>query len=1469
MAADAPWITQAPDAPWAPIDPSVKEFTDEISKRAKAAVGGIEAVGSMLAATPHFAASGLRGLYELGTGGDVEAGMKQSFEFLPRYEPKTEYGKVGEQALGHAFEKAGELGGQAMEFMAGEGEEDASYPIGQVAGQLALGAFPGFRGRGRPKPTAEMKAMEEAQIKARQPQPVPLPEAPFEAEARYMYPEQFPPKFETVPGMEGFPKRPLDVFEQERQAMYPEQPQPGYRPPVPMEKTPPVEPFEFGAREAIDFPLAREVTDFPHIKAELDVLRTERARLNNLDKTLPEVEHAIRLVEKDMREILKEGGLMTREDMARYKFWEPEVTRNVIEKSQTLRDQTRSIEQLRTKFENLEEGTLVPEIRSLLNKQRGYINPKVFAEGFNEIGVKLGGALRLFAFAARNPMEAKNVPHRIREYATQNSWMMQDQGGAQWQPWLRVVGIEGKTRRPIGLLELGRDGNYLTAQWVHVDPAFRGQGTARQMYTFARELGNDIRASIRRTPEGRKMWESFMKEPDVRYVDDRPTLPRLDKPLYGMKGPLGKQRGAIQFKSDPEYRKFKNDLPKHLRPYAKEMWKNIQKGLEEPKVGNEQVQVIKDVPGLDKLVETFKPLDEMKPTFLAEPDLPGGIIDVINKGALVGNASRIFHKINRGMLSGSEAINRIYDNSMTRWGTTRIRRAIQEADRQIEEVLYKHDGGIVPKWRKLNTKQQIEWSKLTIEGEGKKVFSREELYERGVSDKVVEFYETMRDGLNKEWDYANEVRVLQGHKPLPKREGYFPGKFMGDFYVTVTKMNELGNADLVGLYPGRTIAEVAGFKKMLEAEHPEFTVSEIAEKTLGYNRDGLAHAYGIYHDLQRLVESGSPESQMLGRLIEEFQAQEAGRTAGFYQHLKYKKGIEGASGRNKYKSDKQNAEDMMRTLQVYTHQVFEFGEFAKVAKDFKRLLNKEEFPGKPVAQDYLGWYFDRARGIESKFAQLQQDIINQVAHSFGISGQYPRVGAAALRSYMMWNFLSFHNTRFLFQQVMQPTQFLAQNLNNLNIKYGLNLTQSDLFAGWTKGIADMPEWRPGKPQWVKDDIKWAAENRVYDQSIMEDLNRVVGTKDVTWWALATGNYWIRATEAMGRRQAFLTFDHLLKDKIPDTATRRQVAKEQTDYVMTDYRPAEMPMIYRELGPIGNAFSALARFKHNYYSQLQEFLVNWIRNGYHSEYLVPLVTALTMQQLFGGLMGMPGREDVDIVLNLTKHLVGADNINNTSEMLLGSDWPEWMTHGLMSSITGGDLSASFGAGSVFPKEHTLMPLYTKARDIVMAAYEAATTRTTNALEALGKELLPASGLAQHPFERLTSEGDLTTDPKHRGKGVYRRTEKDWGYRPWSMRSMNESKARQLKWELERNDRILEGEKERLIERAHDDWKQGKDIQKYMKRASEFGMMPNQLVENILAIEKGRRTDWEQQYRGLAPKTPNQIRKYQQLEKYKER
>lgn len=59
---------------------------------------------------------------------------------------------------------------------------------------------------------------------------------------------------------------------------------------------------------------------------------------------------------------------------------------------------------------------------------------------------------------------------------------------------------------PLGHVTFLRVGDHLEAQDVVVQPKFRRQGLATEMYKFARELGNTIKKSNKLTPLGQAFW---------------------------------------------------------------------------------------------------------------------------------------------------------------------------------------------------------------------------------------------------------------------------------------------------------------------------------------------------------------------------------------------------------------------------------------------------------------------------------------------------------------------------------------------------------------------------------------------------------------------------------------------------------------------------------------------------------------------------------------------------------------------------------------------------------------------------------------------------------------------------------------------------------------------------------------------------------------------------------------------------
>lgn len=1462
--------------------PEIDAFGNEIIRRGKAAFGGIEGAASMVSRLPQMA---IGGATALGTGlvtgnwGAVPSVFEDVTEKIPYYKPKTEAGQDFEKMLEFVRSKAGEVGGD---------QSPGLMTANELAFDIATGIIPlGPAMRGRPKPGGDLIAEARANEVKKAAQPT--------AEPKITYLDQTPQQLDM-----GFPREgtiPPDVpsmMERARELTF-EQPLqrqieaagpqadlfndrggqfPGIdrtaemvrqREAVPydglslVDETPQTRTGTI-TPETIDFPLRQEVLTRPDVQEIINSYRAEHARMLEEGATQADIAR----LENAFGEYMQKYGVRNAEEAhgLRRPLYETHAQQLPVQKTDrpnlgqpSKADWTKHEP---TAFE-LGEGPIQLAVDRALSKQAGVFNPGVFVEGFNKAKIALGGAVKLMAFTNR---DLSMLPEKVKDYVLSESGIaVKDYAGrgqyleyGRGGPAFHIVAVDPRNNKPFGIVEFRRKGDYLESDWVTVDPAYRGQGIAKELYTFARELGNDIRASSARTPEGRKMWEAYGKTTKLE-VDSRPVLPRLAEPP--IRGPK-RQEGVIKWQKDPDFEKFKSTLPEYWKKDAKQMYKKYKEMLADTPIKKDEGvrETLSEIPGVKKLLDeyqdNYKSIEELTDTFNQSPDIDGGIIG---------------KTLTYGVLSGGDFVGRVFNSPMVKWGAHKVRSAQREIGRQVADILYNKETGIVPKWQALSKQDKASWSKLVIENEGKRSLSGEELRALGYDQPVIDFYLQTRQALDSMYEYGNAIRVAQGYKPLPKREGYYPAKFLGDFYVTVNKVNpETGMKEIVGLYASDSLREVKGFIKELKNKYQDnYEISPVIEKSRGTNREGFAHAYSVYSDLMRMVETGSPDAQVLQRLIDEYQQQSVKRTAGFFQHEKMKKGIEGSTGRNEFRDQVRNAEDMMRTLQGYTHQLFEYGEFTKIGADFRKLLDQNLFKDKTNTQEYLRWYFDQARGAEGRFAALQNDVIDFVAHQLGFGGSKIRAVGGLARSYLTWNLLSGHNAKFILQQMIQPSQFLAQNLARLRAS-GIEFTPGQMMDAWASGWTDSLSYRGGRAKGdLKSDLDWATKNHIFDQSVMHDLDNLLTDKGTNIWTLLNGNHTIRVTEQFGRMQVFVTFNKLLKNKLP-TKQRLELAGDLTTSLMTDYRPFEMPAMYRMAGPIGTAASSLSRYKHNFFSQLIDFTADWIRSGGKPEKLSPILLTLGVNGLFAGLMGLPGREDLDFLLNILKDYNVVDT--NYTQFVLQSKQPDYISHGLVSALTGADLSASLSAGAVLPSEHSLIPLLSKGIKVVGSAFEAASTRTEATTLDFLKEVLPVS--AGGLMELAKREGEVVMGRGN--EGSVRRsidpTDAAWIKRYLSMRDLGEAKEKAATFEIKKDEDRRKGRVEKLIKRAYEDARQGENIlNKYSEDMQKLNMMPNDLIQGMQRLHRERMTTEAERFGGIPPTSPQQIRKQQELQKYR--
>jgi len=211
---------------------------------------------------------------------------------------------------------------------------------------------------------------------------------------------------------------------------------------------------------------------------------------------------------------------------------------------------------------------------------------------------------------------------------------------------------------------------YIESEWSHVDEAFRKQGIASDVYDFARELGNDIRASSSRTAGGRGLWKKQIERESgsVPESDYRPVLPR-------------KQKGSFDYfdRSKQNFADFKKETEKMLGKGAfpdvvlKALWRDKNEGKRLDTNASPEaaaIDAIDGVPGIrEKLGALFstemKSFEEIAPLIDKAKDIPGSIVS----------------KAGQQLMSGMKAIARYYDNPMLKAIGDHVNAAKQNIDK--------------------------------------------------------------------------------------------------------------------------------------------------------------------------------------------------------------------------------------------------------------------------------------------------------------------------------------------------------------------------------------------------------------------------------------------------------------------------------------------------------------------------------------------------------------------------------------------------------------------------------------------------------------------------------------------------------------------------------------------------------------------------------------------------------------------
>lgn len=781
-------------------------------------------------------------------------------------------------------------------------------------------------------------------------------------------------------------------------------------------------------------------------------------------------------------------------------------------------------------------------------------------------------------------------------------------------------------------------------------------------------------------------------------------------------------------------------------------------------------------------------------------------------------------------------------------------------------------------WNGLSKQEKQKLSDIANEFGAKTELSREQVRSLGGSDKVANAYKVFVDAYRRA---ITEVNKLRPNDPINELPGYFPKFRQGDFKLSVYDPKNPETPIYVDLFWTRGFGGLFGRSKMEKFLKEKFPDMEIKVSTV--DRGNRGNPYNVttvpFEQLMKAMDKGDPRARAIESAIREYSGKR-----GFGRHAIQRKNIGGGelTPNNFYKAFETYIDSAMR----YKSNL----EMTKLDMELKGLTDLNA----PRFKEWASTYIDMAKGgynpgafVNGVYKALE---VLTTAVSFGQFG--PNAPAHIIRAannYFMAKALFFWRPPFLIAQKMQPYQFTPQWLAHYQTQ------------GYTGGVAK------AMYEGQMNILKSLANKENSDfRSFIEDYMAPRGNIDPTMihamdlFGEGTGRghevgRWIMGTapaqivEAIGRLEASAYSYAFFKNSGLKGKDLYVKAEEAVNNIMTDYSRHEMPGWINKSGIIGQMVGPLSTFATNFWSTTALFLKDIGQNPGKIQSYKPMGIHIAQTFIWAGLTGLLGMQVADMGIELLKKIGVLDpKTPNATEAVLTAKTEDGKhavsdlaAFGVISGMTGMNFGASMAAPEMRMPTANSIPGIKLMEEFITNLYGIMKTNATKADRQLFlKTVMPNyvnSLLERYDIDpdtmdfrvRERGEGEIVTDPNKRGFGITRPNEFDKTARLLGTRSLNETRELAGVRQAEATTQLLNQKKSDLIDAGADSimFGKGRPIEELIEDAAKLDMNIKDYLIAVQRAMRNRELEAEQRQYGIVPKTPNQLRKYEQIEAYK--
>lgn len=1284
-------------------------FVNSLPRPVQGAIGGFEALGSMALSTPSIIEGFGRKVYSHLTSDGTEEEKRQkaleaaSNTFIPSVHAKSEMGKVGEELLGlipqKVIESAGNLG---AEFVRGQtflndptlkntgqveqkhGKEgiEAGRTFGELLAEGAMlepivsGGVKAVKNFNKPKELSpELKAVQEemrkqAEEQVKQTRPKELP----------YFPENKEPILVDSAG-EAVPMSQAHSLELFKRAAEEQQRKASLEQPLEFEQVKqPYEPTLIegqASRVEEGIPYKQEV-GFDSINN-----RIENIKQDEINSTWEQYKQQQLAEQAQAKETAWQRAEAAKEPLT----LEPSQGSSLLEK-----------------FSN-DRTTNRPSPNAGKFGQRGAINPEVFAEGFRKIKDVVKKGLEGVRLEAHN----KNGVF----YVTAKDWAGKDVAEVQFL----------------------KHGDNIESGFTIVDKKqYQGKGLPEEMYKFASELGNDIRASDHQTPSGNFMWDRFIEN---KLAEKTPTGQRMIA-----KG----QRGSIGFFGKESYEKFaervRKEIPEAPESAIKAVWEKQQKQQQISVTGTspDKQQALNKLPWYKKMNEAFLPVENVSKAIEELSGYKNDIsyspaVDKLTSGGVVQAAL----KNNRVVTVGVDLVNGLKKN----------------AEIKTNEALLGRDGILTQRQhieKTVGPKQFqsdfLEYVKSSLDPEYKPTYSQ-------AGRSWVENLQKKQSEILSRW---NDVRQQLGLKPVKELDNYFSLMREGPFGFTLKAptgrvINGVAETELVSFVRERTKGSAQRAYEYYKNNLPEgWELSNVeyhtAYERAPFNKKARGEQLAM-QDLAAILGDDNVHVQKATDMYNKYLQQEAKNTAGASAREKYRAGIEGAKGTKEWMTPAENVKEGMESIETYFRQINDQIASLEAANQLQKIINDKsiEAPNaKALIQDYYDHAFNRVDRITDSMKGLTKWYEQTTGTDIGLTIN----GIRMTKNALMKMTLGFGNVGFLATSLIQPFQAMPPMFGYLKDIGAKGNASIAMVQGLGDAMSFFGEQYAGKQKVkFKDKLTasiwdYASKNHITAAHLLEKPTEYTNPtmSNLAKVAEKLSSREMTVFEGATRMMAFSGFTRFLVDSGMPLDMALKSAEKVVEFVMVSYELHNKPRMYSHMGVLGELSSSLRTYQHNNLGQ-QAF---YLKEAMKGNARWAIVQQLVNIAIFGGLLGLPFMADFDGIVDGYNKISGS-KITTPTEFII-TRFPQAISVGGLSALTGKDFHSRLGMPNVVPDSAVegLFPLASKPVNMITTGAEFVSNPT---VENFGQ-------FAKQPISSLqgTMEHFLLSDKTEDGKMLLR-------------------------------------------------------------------------------------------------------------------